>query len=180
MTNTSVNRVLVVDDDAAMRDMVADGLTSAKMTVETAANAELAYQRVTSGEIDVVVTDLRMPGQSGLDLCSRIVRQSFAVPVIVLTALTAFGDYETAMISTFASTSSKYPSRRQSRDPNHAARRARRGQLEPLGNATGSGQLDYQRHSRDIAGGGTSKSSHGSRRRVRLGARPRTPTLSFR
>lgn len=94
MTKTSVNRVLVVDDDAAMRDMVADGLTSAKMTVETAATAELAYQRVASGEIDVVVTDLRMPGQSGLELCSRIVRQAFAVPVIVLTA---FGDYETAI-----------------------------------------------------------------------------------
>ncbi|HMA91925.1 MAG TPA: sigma-54 dependent transcriptional regulator [Polyangiaceae bacterium] len=88
------SRVLVVDDDAAMRAMLAEGLASETTSIETVAGAAAALERVASGEIDVVVTDLRMPGQSGLDLCTQVVQQTSALPVIVLTA---FGDFETAV-----------------------------------------------------------------------------------
>jgi CheY-like chemotaxis protein len=83
------SRILVVDDDAAMREMLTVGLTTEHIEVESAADAAQALERVDSGEIDVVVTDLRMPQVSGLELCAAIVRQSPALPVIVLTA---FGD----------------------------------------------------------------------------------------
>jgi two-component system, NtrC family, response regulator AtoC len=94
MTKAQTNRVLVVDDEVAMREMLADGLASETTVIESAKEAAAAFDRVATGEIDVVITDLRMPGQNGLELCSRIVQQTFAVPVIVLTA---FGDYETAI-----------------------------------------------------------------------------------
>jgi two-component system, NtrC family, response regulator AtoC len=94
MPTLETNRVLVVDDDAAMREMLADGLATETTLIETVAGAVEAIVRVESGEIDVVITDLRMPGQSGLELCKQIVQQTSALPVIVLTA---FGDYETAV-----------------------------------------------------------------------------------
>ncbi len=86
--------VLIVDDDASMRDVLVKGLTSETLVVEAAANAQVALDRVADGDVDAVVTDLRMPGLSGLDLCQRIVTRCGDIPVIVFTA---FGDYETAV-----------------------------------------------------------------------------------
>jgi DNA-binding NtrC family response regulator len=86
--------ILVVDDDRSMRDILVKGLTSEFVVVEAAANAQLALDRVATGDVDAVVTDLRMPGLSGLDLCERIVTRCGDIPVIVFTA---FGDYETAV-----------------------------------------------------------------------------------
>jgi DNA-binding NtrC family response regulator len=94
MLETETKRILVVDDDAAMRDLLADGLASDALTIETVSGAAPALARVVSGEIDVVITDIRMPGLSGLELCSQIVQQNATLPVIVLTA---FGDYDTAV-----------------------------------------------------------------------------------
>ena len=86
--------ILTVDDDASMRDVLIKGLTSDSLAVEAVASAETALERVAGGDIDAVVTDLRMPGLSGLDLCRQIVERCGDVPVIVITA---FGDYETAV-----------------------------------------------------------------------------------
>lgn len=94
MPVSETSRVLVVDDDAAMRKLLADGLASETTAIETVSGATEALERVASGEIDVVVTDLRMPGLDGLELCAQIVQQTSTLPVIVLTA---FGDYETAV-----------------------------------------------------------------------------------
>jgi two-component system, NtrC family, response regulator AtoC len=88
------SRILVVDDDRAMREVIVEGLTQPEWVVESAAEAQSALVKVASGDIDVVITDLRMPGLSGLELCARIAEQSPGVPVIVLTA---FGDYEAAV-----------------------------------------------------------------------------------
>jgi two-component system, NtrC family, response regulator AtoC len=88
------SRILAVDDDSAMRDLLEQGLASEKVAVETASGGQAALNRVASGDIDLVITDLRMPGLGGLELCARIAEQSPGLPVIVLTA---FGDYETAV-----------------------------------------------------------------------------------
>jgi DNA-binding NtrC family response regulator len=94
MSDASTSRLLVVDDDDAMRDLLTVGLATPERAVEAAAGAEAALVRVASGDIDLVITDLRMPGITGLELCSRIAEQSPGLPVIVLTA---FGDYDAAV-----------------------------------------------------------------------------------
>jgi DNA-binding NtrC family response regulator len=94
MNAADQSRVLVVDDDAAMRDLLQQGLATDRVAVEVAASGQAALERVASGDIDVVITDLRMPGLGGLELCERIAQQSPGLPVIVITA---FGDYETAV-----------------------------------------------------------------------------------
>ena len=94
MESVQKSLVLVVDDDPSMRDVLVKGLTSDFLIVEAAANPQIALDRVADGDVDAVVTDLRMPGISGLDLCQRIIARCGDVPVIVITA---FGDYETAV-----------------------------------------------------------------------------------
>jgi DNA-binding NtrC family response regulator len=88
------SQVLIVDDDPSMRDVLVKGLTSESLAIEAAQNAQAALARIADGGIDAVVTDLRMPGLSGLDLCKQIVARHGDIPVIVFTA---FGDYEAAV-----------------------------------------------------------------------------------
>src|SRR4051812_34847762 len=89
-------RVLVVDDDAAMASMVADGLGDRGWEVTTASEAKRATELVRDKTFDVLVTDLRMPDVDGialLDLSRRIAPER---PVIVMTA---FGAVDTAVES---------------------------------------------------------------------------------
>src|SRR4051794_30284498 len=94
MSAEEPSRVLVVDDDQAMRDLLVQGLSGPTSFAEAIPTGQEALARVASGEIDLVITDLRMPGLGGLELCARIVEQSPGLPVIVMTA---FGDYEAAV-----------------------------------------------------------------------------------
>jgi DNA-binding NtrC family response regulator len=84
---------LVVDDDLAMGEMLVDGLKAPGRVIRSATDAALA--EISATDYDVIVTDLRMPGLDGLELCRRVVtRVDRDVPVIVLTA---FGDFEAAV-----------------------------------------------------------------------------------
>jgi CheY-like chemotaxis protein len=65
-------RVLVVDDVAAMRGLVADRLQEAGATVMVTDTAERALELVTSWQPDVLVTDLEMPGKDGYWLIEHI------------------------------------------------------------------------------------------------------------
>ncbi len=87
------SRVLVVDDDPAMRDMVATHLTRQGYPVATCASAAEALA-VPAESIDVVVTDVRMPEQDGMVLCRALQARARAVPVILVTA---FGSMDTAI-----------------------------------------------------------------------------------
>ncbi|MBX3224450.1 MAG: sigma-54-dependent Fis family transcriptional regulator [Labilithrix sp.] len=87
------DRILVVDDDRAMGDFLVETLGGAGREVRHVSRADAAVGEL-SVELDLVVTDLRMPGIDGLELCRRVVERVPDVPVIVLTA---FGDYEAAV-----------------------------------------------------------------------------------
>ncbi|MEK7412648.1 MAG: sigma-54 dependent transcriptional regulator [Planctomycetota bacterium] len=77
--------VLVVDDDAAVCWALERVVTDAGWKVVIAADAASARKRIKSS-IDVVVTDIRMPGESGLDLLTWLKSEHPDVPVIVMTA----------------------------------------------------------------------------------------------
>lgn len=87
-------RVLVVDDDASMCDMLVSDLGELGFDVSARSSARAALEALAPGEFAGVVTDLNMPGMDGLELCSRIVAAQPDVPVIVITA---FGSIATAV-----------------------------------------------------------------------------------
>ena len=65
-------RVLVIDDDRSMCDLLEDGLEQGGFLVVTRMSAMEALRTLAAEEFDAVVTDLNMPGMSGTDLCERI------------------------------------------------------------------------------------------------------------
>ena len=87
-------RVLVVDDDAGMRDMLRGDLGERGFTVTVCGDAAEALERLATAEVDAIVTDLNMPRMNGVELCERIVANRPDVPVIVITA---FGSLDTAV-----------------------------------------------------------------------------------
>ncbi len=77
--------VLVVDDDATVREIVITYLTAAGHTVSSAADGHEALASIAETTPELVVLDLMLPGVDGLEVCRRV-RETSAVPVIMLTA----------------------------------------------------------------------------------------------
>jgi DNA-binding NtrC family response regulator len=86
--------VLLVDDDEAVRTVLAAQLEQAGIACVQAESAARALEVLDSGAVDVMVTDLRMPGMDGLELLRRATKLWADVPVIVLTA---FGSVRVAV-----------------------------------------------------------------------------------
>ncbi len=78
-------KVLIVDDDAKIRDLVCVNLEARDYEVEAAADGAEAIARMEKESFDLVILDLVMPGMSGLEVCTWI-RERSDVPVIVLSA----------------------------------------------------------------------------------------------
>jgi two-component system response regulator AtoC len=87
-------RVLVVDDDKSMIELLGERLRKRQFEVVTAQGAAEARVAFDSAEPEVVVTDLNMPGQSGIQFCEWVVTNRGDTPVIVITA---FGSLDTAI-----------------------------------------------------------------------------------
>jgi DNA-binding NtrC family response regulator len=79
-------RVLVVDDHASAREAVSDVLRQAGYDVATCASATEALARLARQPVDVVVTDLQMPGMNGLEFIREIERRRLDVQVLMITA----------------------------------------------------------------------------------------------
>lgn len=79
-------KVLVVDDEAALREVLTLRLQGWGYEVEAAADVGEAEARIEVGRPDVVVTDVVLPGITGLDLLRRLKRADADLPVILVTA----------------------------------------------------------------------------------------------
>lgn len=86
--------VLVVDDKELMRDSVAVTLERAGFSIAAAPDGHAALEQVAKSRPDCVVTDMRMPGLTGIDLVQRLRQIDDELPVIVMTA---FGTIDTAV-----------------------------------------------------------------------------------
>jgi two-component system nitrogen regulation response regulator GlnG len=84
-------RVWLVDDDASIRWVLERALRNGGMTPRTFEAAEPALEALRRDAPDVLITDIRMPGQSGLSLLRRIRDTRPALPVIVMTAHSDLG-----------------------------------------------------------------------------------------
>ena len=90
-----MSRILVVEDEKSLRDLLALILRKESHAVETAESADRARERVSGNEtFDLVVSDISMPGSSGLDLLRHVRRTSPRTAVILMTA---YGTKQTAI-----------------------------------------------------------------------------------
>lgn len=81
-----VGRVLIVDDHASARESMADILRHAGHQVQCVSSAVEALKQLSSEAFDVVVTDLQMPGMTGIELIRNLQRQSHGAQAIMVTA----------------------------------------------------------------------------------------------
>ena len=86
--------ILVVDDDEPMREMVISLLEDAGHTACAAANADEALEQLRDRDFDAVISDIRMPGRSGIEALGEIRELRPDTPVIMMTA---FGSIDSAV-----------------------------------------------------------------------------------
>jgi two-component system, LuxR family, response regulator FixJ len=77
--------VHIVDDDDALRESLAFLLGTARINVATHASASAFMEAIPGAKLSCVITDVRMPGMSGIDLLKRLREMKIEVPVIVIT-----------------------------------------------------------------------------------------------
>ncbi len=85
MTKAAPPRLLVVDDDAAATAAVCEMFANAEFEVDSVGSAEQALERFRGSTYAVVLADLQLPGESGLDLVRRLRREAPATAVVVMT-----------------------------------------------------------------------------------------------
>jgi DNA-binding response OmpR family regulator len=78
-------RILLIEDDDRLAQRTAEYLHSHKAAVEIVGNGDHGLERAGSGDHDIVLLDLMLPGIDGLELCRKL-RQRSRVPVIILSA----------------------------------------------------------------------------------------------
>ena len=78
-------RVLVVDDEASIRDLLAKTLALAEYDVDVAHDGRVALERMRLFSYDLLITDLKMPGMDGLEVIHEARRLNASLPVIIIT-----------------------------------------------------------------------------------------------
>jgi two-component system phosphate regulon response regulator OmpR len=86
MTSETEPHLLVVDDDARLRELLRRYLSDSGFRVTTAGDASEARSQLASFAFDLVVLDVMMPGESGLEL-TRVLGSEGRIPVLLLTAM---------------------------------------------------------------------------------------------
>ncbi|MBW4621635.1 MAG: response regulator transcription factor [Cyanosarcina radialis HA8281-LM2] len=79
-------RILVVEDDVQMADMLAEALTNRHYVVDIAPNGEAAWNYITTLDYELMVLDITLPKLDGIKLCQQLRDRQFHLPVLMLTA----------------------------------------------------------------------------------------------
>ena len=94
MADSPIQHLLLVDDEAAFREVIAERLGDHRFRVEQAGSGEAALARLSEFAFDILVTDLRMPGMDG----RQILDEAFArYPEIIAIVMTGFGTVREAV-----------------------------------------------------------------------------------
>ena len=88
LSNNKPYHIYVVEDDVALRDMLASYLEKQGLVVTAMARAEDMLRRIHRLRPDMIVLDVGLPGLSGLEACQQLRSQGDKVPIILLTART--------------------------------------------------------------------------------------------
>ncbi|HVP14652.1 MAG TPA: response regulator [Terriglobales bacterium] len=87
-----MSHILIVDDEPGTSWALAEGLSDDGFTIDTFSSAEDAWRWLQTHHSDLVISDLRLPGMSGLDFARRLARSPHRQPLIMVTA---YGSPET-------------------------------------------------------------------------------------
>ena len=93
----AVKKLLVIDDEPAIREGVRRILEAESFQVETFSNGQAALERLRQESFDLVVTDLKMPGISGMDVLKTIKERHPDLPVIFITGYSSVDNAVEAM-----------------------------------------------------------------------------------
>ena len=85
-------KILVVDDEANIRLLYSQELSDEGYQVVTAGSALEAVERLEGAEFDLVVLDIKLKNESGIELLQRIVKERHTLPVILCTAFSCYKD----------------------------------------------------------------------------------------
>jgi two-component system response regulator HydG len=91
---TEARTVLIVDDDAAMRQMLESLFREQGYAVQEAGSADEAIERARETEFDAVLSDIKMPGKSGIEMVGELRQLRPETPVVLMTA---FGSIDSAV-----------------------------------------------------------------------------------
>lgn len=97
MSSPSLPRILIVDDDRAQRSLLETFLHSQGYATHSAASGEAALQLLAEGKYAMMISDVRMPGMSGLETLRRVRQQHSDLPVLLVTAFADIRSAVTAM-----------------------------------------------------------------------------------
>ena len=78
--------ILIVEDEPSTSWALSEGLSDDGFTIDTFRTGEDAWQWLQQGKSDLVISDLRLPGMSGIELARKLQRGPHAQPVILVTA----------------------------------------------------------------------------------------------
>lgn len=96
-TQPKATRILVVDDDPGQRSLLESFLNSQGFTIVTAESGEEALDALDSEEFHLLISDVRMPGMSGLELFKTVRESNATLPVLLVTAYADVRDAVSAM-----------------------------------------------------------------------------------
>ncbi|HMK57365.1 MAG TPA: response regulator [Dissulfurispiraceae bacterium] len=83
--STRKYKVLVVDDDPDIRDLVSQFLSLEGHFCEMAGDGAEALNKATNGQFDALITDIRMPRMNGLKLADEVLKGNNSLPVMIMT-----------------------------------------------------------------------------------------------
>ena len=89
-------QILIVDDDAAIRDSMLEFIQRSGYDAQTVSSAEEAIELLKSTRVDLVITDIILPGQNGLQL-TDLIKQNYDTDIIVMTGYSENYSYEEAI-----------------------------------------------------------------------------------
>ena len=81
------NKILLADDDATLRRILKDQLTSYGYAIDEAEDGAEAIEKLQNGQYDLLLLDMKMPIVSGMDVLKFISKKHLGCPVIVLTVM---------------------------------------------------------------------------------------------
>lgn len=98
-TDSSSQRILLVEDDMRIVDFVRRGLKADGYSVEVAGSGQEALTLASQGEFDVIILDLGLPDMNGIDVCESLRQRGIDTPILMLTAMDSVLDKVTGLRS---------------------------------------------------------------------------------
>jgi DNA-binding response OmpR family regulator len=85
-------RILVIEDNERLANLIRTGLEEHGNTVETTASGREGQERAATEHFDVIILDLMLPDHDGVEVCRELRRRGVSTPILMLTALSSIND----------------------------------------------------------------------------------------